>query len=301
MRSLVLVLGLVGAAAWGQAQRPSVVPAPLELQANPALKKLEDQLKSTFASALRERGGVLTPMKAEAEAAYAAGKRQDCRESNECLMQLAARAGTLYALFAEVGYSEKKVISVSARVVRDDGKVMGSTVVSEDKGKDTIVEVSKRLFLKAFEELALPNLPTFKEAKADPPTPELTKIDPPLVVKELPPPPPPPPPQVTERVTSPGRIAGLVLVGAGALAAIGGVVAIAAVPDVVNDQGNVTDVDAFRRVQGQQAAGVGLLVGGGAVAIAGAVIAIVSKDREVTKTALVPTPGGAVLVVGGSF
>ncbi|MFZ5438509.1 MAG: hypothetical protein ACOZQL_00805, partial [Myxococcota bacterium] len=211
---MLAVVLAVSASAFGQAQKPSLVPAPLELQANPALRKFDEQLKTTFFQTLRERGGVLTPMKAEVEAAYTGIKRQDCRESNECLTQLAGKAGTLYALFAEVGYSEQKVVSVTARVVRDDGKVMGSANVSEAKGKDTIVEVAKRLFLKAYEELALANLPTFKEVKTEPAKVEPVKKDPdPIVVKDFPPPPPPLPPV---DVDAGKRGAGQVLVAAGA-------------------------------------------------------------------------------------
>lgn len=300
-RGVVAVLLLAAATALGQAQKPSVVPAPLELQANPALKKFDDQLKAAFFQVLRDRGGVLMPIKAEAEAAYVAGKRQDCRESNECLTQLAARAGTLYALFAEVGYSEHKVLSVSARVVRDDGKVMGSTSVQAEKGKDTIVEVARQLFIRAFEQLALPNLPTFKEAKVEPPTkivPEVNK-DPEIVVKDLPP--PPPPPQVIEHRVSTGRVVGLVGVGVGAAVAIAGLATFATVPPVIDANGNAVSAEQFRAVRTQQSVGVGLMAGGGVVAVAGAVLAIVSKDTEVVKTTLLPTPGGAVVLVGGTF
>lgn len=301
LRAVSAVALLVSATALGQAQRPSVVPAPLEFQANPALKKFDEQLKTTFFQSMRDRGGVLMPMKAEVEAAYLAGKRQDCRESNECLTQLATRAGTLYALFAEVGYSEQKVVTVSARVVRDDGKVMGATSVQAEKGKDTIVEVAKRLFIKAFEQLALANLPTFKEAKVEPTKsvePDVKK-QPDVVVKDLPP--PPPPPQVIEHRMSGGRVIGLVGVGVGAAAAIVGLAVFATVPPVIDANGNAVSADQFRAVQTQQAAGVGLMAGGGAVALAGAVLAIVSKDTEVVKTTLLPMPGGAVVLVGGNF
>lgn len=284
-----------------QAAVALLVPAPLETR---GVGKFDGELKTVFFQTLRERGGVLTPMKAEVEAAYVGIKRQDCRESNECLTLLAGKAGTLYALFAEVGYSEQKVVSVTARVVRDDGKVMGSANVSEAKGKDTIVEVAKRLFLKAYEELALANLPTFKEVKTEPAKVEPVKKDPdPIVVKDFPPPPPPLPPV---DVDAGKRGAGQVLVAAGAgVAVVGGVLLGAGcglgcgVP--VTPGGSVAPSDLERAVTGRglMTAGIVTAVVGAGTAVVGALLWGTSKPAP--SAALVPVNGGVVVQWGGSF
>ena len=82
---------LLSMTALGQAQKPTLVPAPLDLQPNPALKKFEEPLRAAFIDTLREKAGVLVPTRKEVEQAFLDGKRQDCRESNECLTALAVR------------------------------------------------------------------------------------------------------------------------------------------------------------------------------------------------------------------
>lgn len=302
MRSLQVALVLLSLTALGQAQKPTLVPAPLELQPNPALKKFEEPLRAAFLETLRDKAGVLVPTRKEVEQAFLDGKRQDCRESNECLSSLATRAGTLYALFVEVSYTERKELVVSGRVVRDDGKLISTQSVREEKGKETILDVSRRLFIKLFEQLGLSKLPTFKEAAVvTPPDPD------PIKVKVVPPgenlPPPPPPPAVEASVNG-GRVVGWIAVGVGAAVGIAGVISFATAPVIRREpNGNIVAADASKlpATQFQQGLGVGLMAGGFGVAIAGAVMVAISKDAESVKTTVVPMPGGAVVLVGGVF
>ncbi len=300
MRSLQVSMVLLSMLAFGQAQKPSLVPAPLELQPNPALKKFEEPLRAAFIETLRDKAGVLVPTRKEVEQAFLDGKRQDCRESNECLTALATCAGTLYALFVEVSYTEKKELVVSGRVVRDDGKLVSTQSVREEKGKETIVDVSRRLFIKLFEQLALAKLPTFKEAAVvTPPVLDPVKVVPP--VERFPPPPPPP---AVEPSANVGRVIGWTAVGVGSAVGIAGVVSFATAPAIRKEpNGNIFADDASKlpATRLQQQLGVGLMAGGFGVAIVGAVVVAISKDAESVKTTVVPMPGGAVVLVGGVF
>ena len=300
MRSFQVVTVLLSMLAFGQAPKASLVPAPLELQPNPALKKFEEPLRAAFIETLRDKAGVLVPTRKEVEQAFLEGKRQDCRESNECLSALSTRAGTLYALFVEVSYTEKKELVVNGRVVRDDGKLVSTQSVREEKGKETIVDVSRRLFIKLFDQLALAKLPTFKEAAVvTPRETNLVKVPPPE--NKLPPPPPPP---AVEPSANVGRVIGWTAVGIGSAAGLAGVISFATAPVIRKDpNGNIVAADASKLPAARfaQGLGVGLMAGGFGVAVAGAVLVAISKDSESVKTTVVPMPGGAVVFVGGMF
>jgi hypothetical protein len=101
------------------------------------------------------------------------------------------------------------------------------------------------------------------------------------------------------------RPVGYTALGVGAAAAITGVIVFAVAPAIHKDaDGNVLLEDAgrFRSSQAQQGLGVGLMVGGAAAAVAGGVVALLAQSRETPlKTSVVPTVGGAVLVLGGAF
>ena len=204
------------------------------------------------------------------------------------------------ALFVEVSYTEKKELVVSGRVVRDDGKLVGTQSVREEKGKETIVDVSRRLFIKLYEQLELVKLPTFKEAVTAPLPPEKD----PIKVVHLPDVPPPLPPLVVEPKVNTGRVIGWTAVGAGAAVGIAGVISFATAPVIRKDpNGNIIngDVSKLPAAQLQQGLGVGLMAGGFGAAIAGAVIVAISKDAESVKTTVAPVPGGAVVLLGGVF
>jgi hypothetical protein len=299
-----LLAMLAAGVAVGQTQRPSVASVPLEVSAHPSLKKVEAELKTGWFEALRDSGLVIQPTRKEAEAAAVAGKRQDCRESNECLTQFAARLGTLYALYIETSYSELKVVSVNARVVRDDGKVMGTSSVQREKGKETIVEVSKKLFVQVIEQLGLAGLPSFKEVAP-------TKVEPtvdPVKRVEIKEPPPPLPPIVPVDTGKGLRSAGTaLLVGGASLALVGGVVSgvgcavgCAVKPDA---NGYLSSAEAQSAATGRTlmtAGFVGVGVGVGVAAV-GAVLMAVAGPVPGSSVSMVPVSGGAVVQFGGRF
>lgn len=136
--------------------------------------------------------------------------------------------------------------------------------------------------------------------------PDISNEPPPIAATAQP---PEMPPLVEVRRTGtqsfPWRSVGYTAVGIGAAAAIAGVIVFAATPAMHKDaNGNVLleDMGEYRSTQTQQGVGVGFMVGGAAVAGVGAAMAAWAHSRETAvKTSVVPTAGGAVLVLGGEF
>ena len=301
-RAVGAVVMLVSLGAAGQAQKPTLVPAPVGLQANPALKRYETEVRGLFFETLRDCGGVLTPTRPETEAAFVAGNRQDCRESNECMTKLAVRAGVLYALFVEVSYAQQKALVMSGRVVRDDGKVMSSATVREEKKQDTIVEVSKRLFIELYAQLGLAALPTFKETAPEVKDPLKEPVKDSVLI-DLPPPPPPP-------VVDSGagqRSAGTGLLYAGAAVAVAGGV-LAGVGGGLGyglrleqqevPASRLPAINTARALTGAGLAGVGL---GAVTAVVGAIVLGTAAPAPVARISVVPMVGGGVVQLGGRF
>lgn len=300
--AVISVVSMWGPLAAAQGTRPTLVPYPLELDPSPALSKVASALRTAYFEHLRDRSGVLTPTKQETESAFSESRRQDCGESNECLAQLAAKAGTLYGLYASLAYSAKRQLVLSGRVVRDDGKLMGTAVVQSERGKASIVEATKKLLKQLAEQLALQDLPTFKEVPVVSGGPKVESPPVPAAPRLPVAPPPPAPPLVVATAASPARIVGSIMVPVGAVAAaLGGVVFAAAGTASVDAYGNVasSDVSAVRTVRGWQTAGVALMAGGVGTAVAGGILWALSSDSP--KVALVPSGGGFAFVVGGTF
>lgn len=103
----------------------------------------------------------------------------------------------------------------------------------------------------------------------------------------------------------PLRPFGFGALGVGAAAAIAGVVVFALAPPIRKDGNGYIipeDVPNFRDTQVRQGVGVGLMVGGALVAAAGGAALILAQRHVGTvETAIVPTWGGALVVVGGKF
>lgn len=291
-----LALAVVSSVGWAQTSKPTVVPYPLEFDPNPAVKRSEDALRAAWTEHLRDRAGVIVPLRKEVEAALRETRRQDCRESNECLAQLALKAGTLYGIYANLEYTVKKQLVLVGRVVRDDGKLMATGRVELPRGKDTLVEVFKVLLTRLLDRLALKDLPTFKEVPKVELPPERPP-EPPVVVVTPPPLPPP------EQVANPWRTAGYVGGGAGVAALAAGVVLFATAPAFKADgSGNVLPGDQATALASyrQKSWGVGLMIAGGALAVAGAVTWAATPETT-TRVALVPLAGGGAVMVGGTF
>lgn len=302
-RGAALAVVCVATLAGAQAQKPSVVATPLELDPNPSLTRFEKELQTSWFKLLDERSGALVPSRKEAEASLKETKRLDFRESDEALAKLAEKAGTLYAVFVSLQYSAKKQLVLTGRVVRDDGKLMKTARVELPKGEDTIVARFTPLAELFFAELGLAGLPTFKEAaKVDPP--QLVVKPPPEKPVEKDPPPPPPPPPVDTGLGQ--RTAGQVLVIGGAGVAVVGAVLLGAGQGIGGSlgvtQGNIPadKVNDYRTAQTLTGAGlVTLGVGAVAAAIGGVVWA--TAPAAPVKVTVAPMAGGAMIGLQGEF
>lgn len=155
-------------------------------------------------------------------------KRQDCEREDECLVQLAKKAESLYWLYTSVDYTLEGAVVVSGRIVRDDGKIVSPfETVKLAKGA-TRSRTSRRTLTQLFVQLKIGELPAtrpvevVKEPVKDPvkdPVKEPVKEP----IKD---PPPPMPPLIVEDTGAGQRSAGrgLVYGGAGVLV-VGGVLA----------------------------------------------------------------------------
>jgi hypothetical protein len=292
----VVAVLLTASMVWAQAGKPTLVPYPLDSDPNPVVKRSEEALRTVWHEVLRDRAGVIVPSRKEVDAAFIETRRQDCRESNECLAQLALKAGTLYALYASLEYTARKQVVLVGRVVRDDGKLMAAGRVELPRGQDALVDVFRVLLARLVEQLGVKDLPTFKE---------VVKPAPPVVV-------PPPPERVVtaapapmpslEEVRNPVRVVGYVAVGAGAVAAGVGAIVFAGAPAVRFEGTNVVAADKalVADAQAKQRAGVVLMAVGGAVAAAGGLLWVLAP-QGLTRVAVTPLAGGGVLTVGGTF
>jgi hypothetical protein len=302
-RSLGTALVLVAAAAQAQVTRPSLVPSPLEFDPHPALRRAEGPLRQAWLEVLRDRAGVIVPSPKEVDAAFKQTRRQDCRESNECLAQLASKAGTLYAAYAYLEYTVQRQLVLVGRVVRDDGKLMSTARVEVPRGPEALPKVFRGLLLKLVEELGLKDLPTFKEApRVEAPPPEkaaepevAAPIAGPLLVSA------PPMPAAQPPGVHPLRLASYIALGVGLAAAAGGAALFATAPAVTTVDGNVlaSQRAGARGAYAQQTAAVVLLGVGGAAAVAGALGWMMTPESAVPHVALVPLAGGAYLSLEG--
>lgn len=307
VRLLSAVVLVSAGAAWAQA-KPSVMLFPLEFKRVPsAMPKADrDGLVSDAERLLRVAGAQL-PDLAKGEAALADLKRQDCEREDACLQQLAQKAETLYALYANVDFTLEGQVVVTGRVVRDDGKLVAplQTVRMPKGAQEKHRDIGKNALTALYELLKVKELPAVREV-AQP----VVGVPPPVVVVTDPPP-PLPPSEVTKPASSGPSPVAKALVYAGAGAAVAGLAALVAGAGVggaagKTDLGNgavyATDAQAAANLAtGRTLTTVGFVgLGlGAAAAAAGAVLwATSSSGPQVT---FVPTAQGGALVVGGSF
>lgn len=310
------VLGLLltlPCAALGEPRSLTVVPHPLEFDPRPELVSVSDKLKGAWIEAVREAGEVVTPSRRELDAALLEVGRKDCRTSNDCLAALAVKGAGLYAVHAMVELTEAGTFVVTARVVRDDGKLMASFTAQQPRGdrKKQLVPVVKLLLVDVIKGLGVKALPTFKEALDAPP---------PAVV--TPPPQPPPvvvaPPVVepvaapvaapVEPVTKTRTVAGFSVMGAGAAVGLaGGVLLFVAQTQaralMVDARGFLpatADADTIARASTANTLHLAGLVGlgvGAASLVAGLVVLLTGPSEA--SVSFLPIAGGGVAVVGG--
>ncbi len=301
------MLCLASAVAAAQPAQPSLVAAPLEVEPNPALNKVELGLRNTYFTMVELDSGAIVTSKRETETALTETKRQDFRDSDEALAQLAQKAKALYALHAWTDLTTGKQLSLHGRVVRDDGKAMKSAVVQLPLKGEKPEKVMKKLVKELLEQLKLGELPAQKEVAVVQPPLET----PPVEVKKDPVDfvPPPPPPQVELKDEGAGqRSAGQGLFATGlAVGAVGGIVAAVggAVGSGVDRNGHnqITTAEGVRTAETARGLATAGFVGAGVgvtAAIIGAIVWGTAKPPPV-KVSATPMAGGAYVQVGAEF
>lgn len=286
------------AMAFAQAPKASVMPFPLEFKRTPSGFSTEDKeaMQRDYTRLLR-LAGAMVPDFARYDLALKELKRQDCEREDECLVQLAKKAESLYALYASVDYTLEGAVLVSGRVVRDDGKVASATeTVKLAKGRDAFKDIAKNALVQLFTQLKIGDLPATRPVEA---------VKDPLLIKDAP---PPLPPLVVEDTGKGQRSAGqgLVYVGAG-VAVVGGVLAgvgagIGYSAKLNGDRASSPDT-ARSLATAQALTTVGFVgLGVGAVAaVAGAVLWGTSAPPPVSTISVIPMAGGGVVQFGGRF
>lgn len=294
--------------AFAQAPRPSVMPFPLEFKRSPSgFGKDDKEAMQREYQRLLKLAGALVPEHARYELALKELKRQDCEREDECLVQLAKKAESLYGLYASVDYTVEGAVVVSGRVVRDDGKVVSPTeTVKLAKGKDPFKDIAKNALVQLFAQLKVGALPAERQVetpKTDTPKTDTPKVENPKVEN----PPPPPPPLVIEDTGAGQRNAGkaMTYVGAG-VAIVGAGLAVAGAGmgyGLGLSDANVppASLETIRTARTLTTVGfVGLGVGALTAGI-GAVLWGTAAPPPVTQVTVVPTAGGGVVQLGGTF
>jgi hypothetical protein len=191
------------------------------------------------------------------------------------------------------------VLSLTGRVVRSDGKLMKAGSVQIPKQKDGVVELTRVLALRLFDELGLKGLPTFKEVEPVKPPP-VEPVKPPEVV--LPPPPPPPAIDVGLGQRSAGK--GLVIGGLGA-AVVGGALlgvsaAMAAPLGVKEGALPVGQLATWRTANTVSTAGLAAVIAGAAAAVVGTIVWAGAPAAPV-QVGVAPLQGGVAVSLQGGF
>lgn len=298
------LVGLCALSAVAQTAKPSIAPLVLDYERVPALKRQSAALQSTFAQLLESESGVSFLLPGEVETASKTVGRTDFRENDESVMLVAKNAGALYALYSWVQLKPDGDMVLSGRVIRDDGKVMGTASVHQRRGKEALPELLKALVPGYLSELKLKALPVTKAVAGAPVDVKPVPVVPPVEVL------PPELPLTAIRPVEPPvapvsglRVAGYALVGVGAAAAVtGGVVFALANPgQVTTDTRGVvaSGADKVKTVESMQSAGVGLMVGGAGVAAVGAVLWALSPSP--VKVSVAPVNQGAMVSLQGAW
>ncbi len=301
---LACVLVVLSAGAWAQGAKPSVMSFPLEFKRVPAaVTKAEREGLTSDAERLLRAAGAQLPDFAKAEQALAELKRQDCEREDACLQQLAQKAETLYALYANVDFTLEGMVVVTGRVVRDDGKLVAPLqTVTLPRGKDKHRDVAKNALVALYELLKVKELPPVREvAQPVVATVEPKKVEPVVVT----------PPVVTQPGPSEPSPVAKTLVYAGAGVAVAGLAAAIAGAAVGGGAGKLrvgneglyaTDAEAAANLAtGRTLTTVGF-VGLGLGAAAAAVGAVLwASTPSSPKVTFVPMAQGGAFVVGGSF
>jgi hypothetical protein len=315
-RVFVVVAVVVSSVAW--AQQPTLTPHPIEVLTREVTPAQNETLQKEYRRLL-SLSQVSMPARSVLTQALTDLKRQDCATSDECLRKLSVLGGTLYALHVSAVKDPNGSTTLTARVVRDDGKLVLGPLSQKEarKGTEAVDVTMVRALNGLLAAAKLGQLPPSREATVAVVTPpvEAPKVDAgvPVVVEKpveavdagvafTPPPPPPLEPSPLKTVGTVTMVAG------GGLAVIGGVIlgvgaGQAAGLEVIG--GAVRSDQAQQAVSTNTLQGIGstLLVAGGVAAAAGLVLRLVAPDEPVSKVSVsaAPVPGGAAVMIGGSL
>jgi len=309
--ALLCAISVFASVSWAQGG-PTLAPYPLKVRRAPSdfTAKTEDALQVDFRKVLRDVG-VQVPNSFMLSSALSDLRRQDCDRENQCLTLLAVKADTLYAMYVSVDFDVARNVTVSGRVVRNDGQAMGEPkTITLPQGKDTFNAVAKVLLTRLMrDELKLGALPVAKPVAVKPP--EVTPVvdaGVPVVAKAEPvdagvvmtPPPPPPLEEssmktigyVATGVGAAGVVTGAILYGIGSGSA-------RAIADgaIVPKSGETPEEAArsYKQALGLQPAGLVTLTLGAAAAAAGIVMVILAPSAP-AKVSVMPLQGGGAFV-----
>ena len=323
MRHVCFVMCLLSVAAVAET-RPTIGPAPLQIDPAPLLMKVAPAVRQGFADSLSRQKNLIISSTSEMEMVAKKLGRTDLAESDEGLAALATKADVLYGLYVVVTLTEgnqaTREMIVTGRVVRSDGKKMKNAQLRQKAGSDPFAETAKVMFGRLLNELALQQLPATKE---DPKPVELV----PVVVKpiEL------KPAEVktvevkvasdagvqpsavdagapVEVAPAPSKTPAWILVGVGAAVAVGGGVLMGvgasragtATEGLLNP-GTDSPADAVAHLkEGQMLHTIGAIgLGVGAAAVAGGIVWAMALPSAPVQVSVVPREAGATLSVSG--
>lgn len=307
---VIAVALLLGMPVLAQGARPTLVPCPLDLDPDPALKRFREELHEVYQDVLRTRGGVLLPSKPETRQALKDTRREDFRESNESMGLLARNAHTMYALNVWVQYAPSGKLVLVAKVVRDGGRLVKTETVQRDKKDDKLVDVfrflmSGLLVILKLEELPLGDEVPVEPAKADAgvaSAPDAGVAEP--VDAGVPFIPPPPPPLVDEGEGQ--RTAGKVLVGTGIAAGVAGatlgIIGLVQAGGLTPVDGNLpaSQASAYRSALALRPAGLVVGCVGAALTVVGAIVWGTAPKPPV-QLVIAPQSDGAMIGVRGDL
>ena len=286
-----LVLGSTMAAAEAS-NGPGVMPFPLELKRVPTSLTAEERegLQREYTRLLRVSGAKV-PDFAHYDLALSELKRQDCEHEDECLQQLSKKASSLYAVYASLDLTVEGVMVVSARVVRDDGKLVRPTRTVQLKNEGLFTEDANKAFEQVFALLDLNGLPSARPVEV---VEKQTLI-----------------PKVTASVdTGAGqRTVGLALFITGIAGAAAGGALIAGGQGLggslsPTQLGNLPpeQLISYRSARTLSNAGLIALAAGGATAAAGGLLwALAPKERTGVGVSVAAAPGVAMISLRGNF
>jgi hypothetical protein len=285
---------------------PTIAPFPLEV-ARPALSaKQKEELNNTL-KVLLLRNGISSVDALTLKVSLADLRREDCDREDQCLAQLATRAGTLYAMFASVKLTVAGEVVANGRVVRDDGKLVASLaaedVVRLPKGKAPFAEVAELALRTLIERLKIRALPLSKPSESPSPLPPVVEVKP--DPSETP---PPLPPVMLEDKGASHRVIGrsLVIAGGGVLVVgavlgsvglgIAGGLAPTTNGSVPRDSVGTANTAATLRTTGVIAMGAGA-----ALAIVGGVLWGIAPKAPGVQVFVSPQTSGATVGLSGGF